>query len=108
MSIFLSRIQESEKIYHSCLNKKKDGSNTLFEKGDLCCTPTNSPFWERPSDVTSGARTCSQEKQQKKVDVEEFNRYFQNLWNIQRWLEASDSEMEILNEPYEFYVVDNA
>ena len=108
MSIFLSRIQESEKIYHSCLNKKKDGSNTLFEKGDLCCTPTNSPFWERPSDVTSGARTCSQEKQQKKVDVEEFNRYFQNLWNIQRWLEASDSEVEILNEPYEFYVVDNA
>ena len=107
MSIFLSRIQESEKIYHSCLNKKKDGSNTLFEKGDLCCTPTNSPFWERPSDVTSGARTCSQEKQQKKVDVEEFNRYFQNLWNIQRWLEASDSEVEILNEPYEFYVADN-
>ena len=108
MSIFLSRIQESEKIYHSCLNKKKDGSNTLFEKGDLCCTPTNSPFWERPSDVTSGARTCSQEKQQKKVDVEEFNRYFQNLWNIQWWLEASDSKAEILNEPYEFYVVDNA
>ena len=47
-------------------------------------------------------------KNKKKVDAEEFNRYFQNLWNIQRWLEASDSEMEILNEPYEFYVVDNA
>ena len=47
-------------------------------------------------------------KRTKKVDVEEFNRYFQNLWNIQRWLEASDSEVEILNEPYEFYVVDNA
>ena len=108
MSIFLSRIQESEKIYHSCLNKKKDGSNRLFEKGDLCCTPTNSPFWKRPSDVTNGARTRSQEKEQKKVDVEEFNRYFQNLWNIQWWLEASDSKAEILNEPYEFYVVDNA
>ena len=43
----MSHIQESEKIYHSCLNKNKDGSNRLFKKGDRCCTPTNSPFWKR-------------------------------------------------------------
>ena len=103
----MSHIQESEKIYHSCLNKNKDGSNRLFEKGDKCCTPTNSPFWKWPSDVTSSVRTRSQEKEQKKVEVEEFNRYFQNLWNIQWWLEASDSEMEILNETDEFYVINN-
>ena len=104
----MSHIQESEKIYHSCLNKSKDGSNRLFEKGDRCCTLTNSPFGKRPWDVTSGVRTRSQEKEQKKIDTEELNRCFQNLWNIQRWLEASDSEVEILNQPYEFYVVDNA
>ena len=103
----MSHIQESEKIYHSCFNKNKDGSNGLFEKGDQRCTLTNSPFWKRPWDVTSGVRTRSQEKEQKKVYVEEFNRYFQNLWNIQRWLEASDSEVEILNKTDEFYVINN-
>ena len=100
----MSHIQESEKIYYSFLNKNKDGTNRLFEKGDRCCTPTNSPFWERPWDVTSGVRTRSQGKEQKKVDIKEFNRCFQNLWNIQRWLEASDSEVEILNETDEFYL----
>ena len=103
----MSHIQKSEKIYHSCLNKNKDGNNKLFEKGDQCCTPTNSPFWKRPWEVTSSARIRSQEKEQKKAEVEEFNRCFQNLWNIQRWLEASDSEMEILNETDEFYVINN-
>ena len=48
--------------------------------------------------VTSGVRTRAQENEQKKANVEEFNRYFQTLWNIQRWLEASDSEVEILKE----------
>ena len=43
----MNHIQESEEIYHSCLNKNKDGSNRLFKKGDRCCTPTNSPFWKR-------------------------------------------------------------
>ena len=103
----MSHIPESEKIYYSCLKKNKDGSKRLFEKGDQCCTPTNSPFWKRPWNVTSGVRTCSQEKEQKKIDVEEFNRYFQNSWNIQWWLEASDSEVEILNETDEFYVINN-
>ena len=38
------KIQESEKIYHSCLYKNKGGSNKLFQKGDQCYLPTNSPF----------------------------------------------------------------
>ena len=52
-------------------------------------------------------RTRSQEKNQKKVTVDGFNKYFRNIVNIQRWLEASDSEMEILNETDEFYIVDS-
>ena len=89
----MSRIQESEKIYHSYLNKNKDGSNRLLEKGDQCCTPTNSSFWKWPWDVTNGVRTRSQEREQIKVDVEKFNRYFQiyGIFNggwrqvIRRW-----------------------
>ena len=44
-------------------------------------------------------------KKQEKVTIEEFNYYFQNLWNIRRWLDASDSEVKILNEDDEIYIV---
>ena len=101
----IRHVQESEKIYHGCLNKNKDGSNRLFEKGDQCCIPINCPFWKQLWDVPNGVKTRSQEKEHKKVKIEDFNRYFQNIVNIQRWLEASDSEIEILNETDEFYIV---
>ena len=100
-------VRESDKIYHSCLNKNKDGSNRPIEKGDRCCTPINCPFWKQVWDVPNDVRTRSQEKKQKKVTVDGFNKYFRNIVNIQRWLEASDSEMEILNETDEFYIVDS-
>ena len=90
----MNKIQESEKIYHSCLNKNKDGSNRLFKKGDRCCTLTNSSCWKRAWDVTSGVRTRSQEKTTRKIDVEGFDSYFRNFWNIHRWMEANDSIVE--------------
>ena len=77
-------VQESEKIYHDCLNKNKDGSNRLFEKGDQCCIPINCPFWKHPWDVPNGVRTRFQEKEPKKVKIEDFSRYFQDIINIQR------------------------
>lgn len=101
----MQHIQESEKIFHRCFNKNKDGTNKLTEKGKECFRPTNCLFWKRPCDVPNGVRTRSQEKQQKKVKMVDFDKYFQNIWNIQRWLQASNSEMEILNENDEFYVI---
>ena len=100
-------VRESDKIYHGCLNKNKDGSNGLIEKGEQCFKPINCPFWKQPWDVPNGVRTRSQEKDQKKVTIENFDKYFQNIVNIQRWLEASDSEIEIFNENGEFYIVDS-
>ena len=44
-------------------------------------------------------------KKQEKVTIEEFNYYFQNLWNIRRWLDASDSEVKILNDDDKIYIV---
>ena len=67
--------------------------------------PTNNPFWKHPHDVPDGVRTRSQEKEPKKVKIRDYDKYFQNLSNIQRWLEASDSEVEILNESDKFYVI---
>lgn len=103
----MGQVQDNDNIYHSCLYKNKDGSNKLFKKGDRCCIPTSCPFWKRLWDVPSGVRTRAQEKEQKKVKLDDFNKYFQDIVNIQRWLEASDLEVEILNESDEFYIVDN-
>ena len=52
-----------------------------------------------------GTLRVLKKKKQEKVTIEEFNYYFQNLWNIRRWLDASDSEVKILNDDDEIYIV---
>ena len=49
---------------------------------------------------------CTRKKKQKKVTVDKFIKYFQNIENIQSWLTADDSEIEILNEDDRFYIVE--
>ena len=65
----IRHVQESEKIYHVCLNKNKDGSNRLFVKGDKCCITINCPFWKQPWDVPNGVKTRAQEKIKKKLTL---------------------------------------
>ena len=101
----MQHIQQSEKIFHGCFNKNKDGTNKLIEKGKGCVTPTNSSFWKHSWDVPHGVRTRSQEIQQKKAKLGDVNKYFRNISNIQRWLEGSTLEVEILNETDEIYVI---
>ena len=36
-------------------------------------------------------------KKKKKITIDKFIKYFQNIENIQRWLTADDSEIEVLN-----------
>ena len=101
----MSRIQKSEQIYHGCFTKNRDSMNKLIEKGKACITPTNNPFWKYPEDVHSSVRTRSPEKNQKKVkSTEDYDKYFKQK-GIQRWLEVDDSEVVILKESDEFYVV---
>ena len=65
---------------------------------------SNNPFWNYPEDVYSSVRTRLQEKNQKKVKSGDYDKYFKQK-DIQRWLEADDSEVLILNKLDEFYVV---
>ena len=58
----MEKIQKTERIFHGCFTKNRDGTNRLIEKGKACITPTNNPFWKYPEDVHSGVRTRSQEK----------------------------------------------
>ena len=50
--------------------------------------------------------THARKKKQKKISVEQFNKYFQDIENIQYWLAADDSEIEILNEDDRLYIVE--
>ena len=65
----MSHIQKSERIYHGCFSKNRDGTNKLIEKGKICITPTNNPLWKYPEDVPSGVKTRSQEKIKKRLQI---------------------------------------
>ena len=102
----MTDIRESDKIYHGGFNKNSDGTNKLIKKGEKCLKLTHFPFWKCPWDVPNGSVTRAQEKKQKKISVEKFNKYFQDIENIQYWLAADDSEIEILNEDDRLYIVE--
>ena len=103
----MTSIRESDKIYHGCFNRNKDGTNKLLKKEKNVLHRHNFLFWKCPWDVPNGFMTRSQEKQkQKKITIEKFNKYFQNNENIQRWLTADDSKIEILNKDDRLYIVE--
>ena len=86
------------------LYKNREGTNKLLNIGEKCLTPTDKPFWKYPEDVSNGVKTRSQERNQKKVTNTLFDKYFKQK-DIQRWLEADNSEVVILKESDEFYIV---
>ena len=72
----------------------------------MSCADTIS-FLEMPVGCSNGVMTRSQEKKkQKKITIEKFNKHFQNNENIQRWLTADDSEIEILNKDDRLYIAE--
>ena len=62
----MTSIRESDKIYHGCFNRNKDGTNKLLKKGEKCLASTQLPFWKCPWDVPNGVMTRLQEKKTKK------------------------------------------
>ena len=100
----MPKILESEKIYHGCMTKNRDGTNKLIIKGEKCLVPTNKRFWKYSEDVPDVVKTRKQEKKQKKITYKFYNDYFKQK-DIQRWLEAGDSEVVILNPSDKFFVV---
>ena len=100
-------MEKSYRIYHGYFTKNRDGSNRIIEKNKACLIPTNNPFWNYPENTPSSAKTRSQEKNKKLVKKGEYNRYFKqkNRDNIRRWLEADESEVRLLKESDEFYIV---
>ena len=100
----LKKNEKSEQIFHGCFTKNREGTNRLIEKGKACIKPTSKPFWKYTEDVVGCVRTRSQEKNKKKVKSRDYDKYFKQK-DIQRWLERDNSEVVILKESDEFYVV---
>ena len=69
-------MEKNGTVYHGGLTKNWDGANRIIEKNKACLFPTSTPFWKDLEVIPSGARTRSQEKNQKLVKKGEYNRYF--------------------------------
>ena len=80
-------MDQKSKVFHGCFTKNRDGTNLLTGCGEKCLTLTDQPFWKFPEDVSSGVRTRSQEKEQKKVTKRQFEKYFRQK-DIQRWVDS--------------------
>ena len=89
------------------MSKNSDGTNRVIEKNFICLCPTSQSFWKRARDVDFGVRTCSQEVGQRKVKLQDFNRYcrFRGRKDIRTWLEADESVVYYLRKNDYFYVV---
>ena len=72
----------------------------------MSCVDTTS-FLEMPVGCSKWRYDSITRKQkQKKITIEKFNKHFQNNENIQRWLTADDSEIEILNKDDRLYIAE--
>ena len=100
----MSKILESEKIYHRCFTKRRDGINKLIPKVENSLIPTKKPFWKYFEHVPDGAKTRKQEKKQKMITFKFYYDSFKQK-DVQRWQEADDSEVVILNPSDKFFVV---
>ena len=61
--------------FHGCMNKNKDCSNRIIEKGKECLCLTASPFWKKAVGVSFKVSTLSQENKKELVKRADCNRY---------------------------------
>ena len=93
--------------FHGCMQKNKDGSNRIIEKGSWCLSPTTSLFWKKAVDVPFKINTRSQENKKQLVKRADFSRYCRQRGceDIRRLVEADDQDVYFLNESDTFFVI---
>ena len=65
-----------QRIYHGCFYKNADGTNKIIKTGDECLVSTDECFWNDLCDVKHGVKTRSRAKNEPKVTLKNFNRYY--------------------------------
>ena len=63
-------------IYHGCFYKNADGKNKIIKTGDKCLVPTDECFWKDPCEVKHGVKIKSRAKNESRVTLKSFNRYY--------------------------------
>ena len=63
-------------IYHGCFYKNADGTNKVIKADEKCLVPTEECFWKDSCDVKHGVKTMSRAKNEPKVTLKNFNRYY--------------------------------
>ena len=93
--------------FHGCMQKNKDGSNRIIEKGSWCLSPTTSLFWKKAVDVPFKINTRSQENKKQLVKRADFSRYCRQRGceDIRRLVEADDQDVYFLKESDTFFVI---
>ena len=100
--------EKSEKVFHGCFRKNRDGTNRIIESGKRCLTHISYPHLETDRGHTQWnsypfprAKTATRKKG-------ESNRYHRqkSRENIKKWLEADDSELYFMKESDRFYIID--
>ena len=96
--------KKSEKVFHSCFRRNRNGTNRVNEKKQCFC-PTSQPFWKQTEDVPARVRTRLQEQNQELVKRGDFNRHLRQKGrdNIKRWLVTDFSEVHLLEELESFF-----
>ena len=74
-----------QRIYHSCFHKNADGTNKIIKTGDKCLIPMNECFWKDPCDVKHRVKTRSHAKNEPRVTLKDFNRYYDEK-SVGLWL----------------------
>ena len=63
-------------IYHGCFYKNADGKNKIIKTDDKCLVPTDECFWKDPCEVKHGVKTKTRVKNESRVTLKSFNRYY--------------------------------
>ena len=93
--------------FHGCMQKNKDGSNRITEKGKLCLSPTSSQFWKKVEDVPFQISMRSQDNRKELLKRADFNQYCRQRGcrDIRIWLEADEQDIYFLKESDTFFVI---
>ena len=70
------QVTMEQHIYHGCFYENVDGTNKIIKTGDKCLVPTDECFWKDPCDVKQGVKTRSCAKNELRVTLKDFNRYY--------------------------------
>ena len=96
-----------QRIYHGCFYENADGTNKIIKAGEKCLVPTDECFWKDPCDIRHGVKTRSHAKNEPKVTLRDFNRYYDeklvDFWINKETIDLLCKIIYLVIYNYEYY-----